>query len=97
MRVDRTDRIGDDLVVIDYKTGKANAKAWRGARMDSPQLPLYAVLHPGHPTGVAFAGVGVARASYVGVGRDGALIAGMKAAEKFALTEEEKPDSPGRR
>ena len=90
LRVDRTDRIGDELVVIDYKTGKASAKAWRGARMDAPQLPLYAVLHPGHPTGVAFAGVGAARAAYVGVGRDGAVIAGMKAAEKFALTEEEE-------
>jgi RecB family exonuclease len=90
LRVDRTDRIGDELVVIDYKTGKVNAKAWRGARMDAPQLPLYAVLHPGHPTGVAFAGVGAARAAHVGVGRDGTVIAGMKAAEKFALTEEEE-------
>ncbi len=90
LRVDRVDRIGDELVVIDYKTGKASAKAWRGARMDAPQLPLYAVLHPGHPTGVAFAEVGAARAAYVGVGRDGAVIAGMKAAEKFALTEEEE-------
>ncbi len=90
LRVDRADRIGDELVIIDYKTGKANATAWRGARMDAPQLPLYAVLHPGPPTGVAFAGVGAARASYVGVGRDGTVIAGMKPAEKFALTEDEE-------
>ncbi len=90
LRVDRTDRIGDELVVIDYKTGKVNATAWRGARMDAPQLPLYAVLHPGRPSGIAFAGIGAARASYVGVGRDGASIAGMKPAEKFALTEDEE-------
>jgi ATP-dependent helicase/nuclease subunit B len=90
LRVDRADRIGDELVIIDYKTGKANAKSWRGARMDAPQLPLYAVLHPGRPTGVAFAGVGAARAAYVGVGRDGNVIAGMKPAERFALTEAEE-------
>ena len=88
LRVDRTDRIGDELVVIDYKTGPARAKAWRGARMDAPQLPLYAVLHPERPTGVVFAALGAARAAYVGVGRDGAAIAGMKPAERFALTED---------
>ena len=90
LRVDRTDRIGDEVVVIDYKTGLAKASAWRGARMDAPQLPLYAVLHPERPTGVAFAALGAARASYVGVGRDGTVIAGMKPAEKFALTEDEE-------
>jgi ATP-dependent helicase/nuclease subunit B len=90
LRVDRTDRIGDEVVVIDYKTGLAKASAWRGARMDAPQLPLYAVLHPERPTGVAFASIGASRASYVGVGRDGTVIAGMKPAEKFALTEDEE-------
>ena len=90
LRVDRTDRIGDEVVVIDYKTGLAKASAWRGARMDAPQLPLYAVLHPERPTGVAFAALGASRASYVGVGRDGTVIAGMKPAEKFALTEDEE-------
>lgn len=90
LRVDRTDRIDDEVVVIDYKTGLAKASAWRGARMDAPQLPLYAVLHPKRPTGVAFAALGAARASYVGVGRDGTVIPGMKPAEKFALTEDEE-------
>ena len=88
LRVDRMDRVGDELVVIDYKTGKTQGSAWRGARMDSPQLPLYAVLHPARPTGIAFAGLGAAQAAYVGVGRDGAAIAGLKSAEKFALTED---------
>jgi ATP-dependent helicase/nuclease subunit B len=87
LRVDRMDHVGNELVVIDYKTGKTQGSAWRGARMDSPQLPLYAVLHPAQPTGIAFAGFSAARAAYVGVGRDGAAIAGLKPAEKFALTE----------
>jgi ATP-dependent helicase/nuclease subunit B len=90
LRVDRVDRIGEELVVIDYKTGTTKAAAWRGARMDAPQLPLYAVLHPDRPTGIAFAAVGAARANYLGVGRDGDAIAGMKAAEKFPLTEDEE-------
>jgi probable DNA repair protein len=90
LRVDRVDRIGDELVVIDYKTGKIRAAAWRGARMDAPQLPLYAVLHPDRPTGVAFASAGAARAKYVGVGRDGEAIPGMKTAEKFPLTEDQE-------
>jgi probable DNA repair protein len=87
LRVDRTDRISGDLVIIDYKTGSTKASAWRGSRMDAPQLPLYAVLHPDRPAGIAFAGVGAAAAKYVGVGRDGAAIEGMKAAEAFELTE----------
>jgi len=87
LRVDRMDRVGDELVVIDYKSGKTSGSAWRGARMDSPQLPLYAVLHPAQPTGIAFAGLGAVRTAYVGVGRDGAVIAGFKSAEKFALTD----------
>ena len=88
LRVDRLDRVGDDCVVIDYKTGKQGAAAWRGARMDSPQLPLYAVFHPERPTGIAFAIAKPASAKYVGVGEDDTAIAGMKPAGKFELTED---------
>ncbi|MEX2150569.1 MAG: PD-(D/E)XK nuclease family protein [Steroidobacteraceae bacterium] len=88
LRVDRLDRIGEELVVIDYKTGKTQSSAWRGARMDAPQLPLYAVLHPDRPTGIAFAGVGAAASKYVGVSREVGLIDGMEPAEKFRLTED---------
>jgi RecB family exonuclease len=88
LRVDRVDRVGDDLIVIDYKTGLVKNSAWRGARMDAPQLPLYAVLHAGRPTGIAFAAVGAARAKFVGVSRDGAAIDGLRPALKFELTED---------
>ncbi len=90
LRVDRLDRVGDDLIVIDYKTGKVQNSAWRGARMDAPQLPLYAVLHPDRPTGVAFAGLGAARAKYVGVSRDGEALKGLQPATKFPLTEDKE-------
>lgn len=90
LRVDRLDRVGDDCVVIDYKTGRQGAAAWRGARMDAPQLPLYAVHHPEQPTGIAFALAGPASAKYVAVGRDAAAIGGMKPAEKFELTEDRR-------
>ncbi len=90
LRVDRVDRVGADLIVIDYKTGKIQNSAWRGARMDAPQLPLYAVLHPDHPSGLAFAGFGAARAKYVGVSRDGAAIGGLLPAAKFPLTEDKQ-------
>lgn len=88
LRVDRVDRVGADLIVIDYKTGKVQSSAWRGARMDAPQLPLYAILHPGRPAGLAFAGIGATGAKYVGVSRDGEAIPGLKAAAKFPLTED---------
>jgi probable DNA repair protein len=88
LRVDRVDRVDRDLIVIDYKTGAVKNSAWRGARMDAPQLPLYAVLHPGRPTGIAFAGIGAGRATFVGVSRDGGAIDGLRAASKFELTED---------
>jgi ATP-dependent helicase/nuclease subunit B len=88
LRIDRTDRIGEELVVIDYKTGRPRDAAWRGARMDAPQLPLYAVLHPERPSGIAFAALSLTRAYHVGVGRDGDAVPGMMPAERFALTED---------
>ena len=88
LRVDRVDRVGDERIVIDYKTGRVQNSAWRGARMDAPQLPLYAVLHPERPSGLAFAGIAAARATYVGVSRDGGAIAGLLPAVKFPLTED---------
>jgi hypothetical protein len=58
--------------------------------MDAPQLPLYAVLHPDRPTGIAFASVGAAAAKYVGVSREVGMIDGMEPAAKFRLTEDKQ-------
>jgi probable DNA repair protein len=88
LRVDRVDRIGDERVVIDYKSGAVRKAQWRGARMEAPQLPLYAVLHPGHPAGIAIAELGSDRADFVGICRDEGLVAGLQPARDFELTED---------
>ena len=88
LQVDRVDRVGDALVVIDYKTGATSPSQWRGARMDAPQLPLYAVLHPGRPAGIAVAAVSAAEARIRGVAATAGLIGGLQEAEKFELTED---------
>ena len=88
LRVDRVDRIGDERVVIDYKSGAVRKAQWRGARMEAPQLPLYAVLHPEHPAGIAIAELGSDRADFVGICRDEGLIAGLQPARDFELTED---------
>lgn len=88
LRVDRVDDAGGALLVVDYKTGAVRGTPWRGARMDAPQLPLYAALHPRRPAGIAIAEVGAARARFIGVGDDGAGIEGVAAAKDFKLTED---------
>ncbi len=88
LRVDRMDRVGSERVVIDYKSGAARKMQWRGARMEAPQLPLYAVLHPEHPEGIAIAELAATGAAFVGVGSDPGLISGMQAARDFELTED---------
>lgn len=43
LRLDRVDRLKDgSLLVIDYKSGNVNPKAWELPRPDDVQLPLYA-------------------------------------------------------
>ena len=90
LRADRVDDVGGALVVIDYKTGRVRGTPWRGARMDAPQLPLYAVLHPDRPAAIAFAEAGFAGACFTGVGDETVAIEGVVAAEKFALTEDKE-------
>lgn len=86
--VDRVDRIGDALLVIDYKTGRATTAHWRGARLEAPQLPLYAVLHPDRPAGIALAGLSGRRIGFSGVAREAGLLGGVCAAGEFELTED---------
>lgn len=44
VRMDRLDRHGDGVLVLDYKTGTIAKPAWDQARPTEVQLPLYAVL-----------------------------------------------------
>ena len=88
LRVDRVDSQGAARVVFDYKTGATSHAAWRGARMDAPQLPLYAVLHPARPSAIALAQAGAAGARWVGVGDESVQLDGLTTAPRFALTED---------
>jgi hypothetical protein len=88
LRVDRVDAQGAARVVFDYKTGATSHAAWRGARMDAPQLPLYAVLHPARPSAIALAQAGAAVAHWVGVGDESVPLDGLTPAPRFALTED---------
>ncbi|HXV40625.1 MAG TPA: PD-(D/E)XK nuclease family protein [Steroidobacteraceae bacterium] len=88
LRVDRVDETGGGLLVIDYKTGAVRGAPWRGARMDAPQLPLYAVLHPRHPAGIAIARSGAAGAAFLGVGSEELQVEGVVPAAEFKLTED---------
>jgi len=88
LRVDRVDRVGDELVVIDYKSGAVRRAPWRGARMEAPQLPLYAVLHPGEPAAIAIAELDAGGADFIGVCRSEGMIATLEPAAQFELTED---------
>ena len=88
LRVDRVDKVAGQAVIIDYKTGKAERSQWRSARMQSPQLPLYAQLYPEAVAGIAFASVGAHHAAYAGVGQDADLLPGLQPAAKFKLSAE---------
>ncbi len=90
LRVDRVDAVGGGRVVFDYKTGDARRSAWRGARMDAPQLPLYAVLQAERPAAIAVARASIAGARWVGVGDESVALDGVTPAHKFALTEDQE-------
>jgi len=65
--IDRIDRVGDAMVVIDYKTGTSNSvNTWADTRIRNPQLPLY-VLSDDSIEGVAFAQVARNQLGFKGV------------------------------
>ena len=74
LKVDRIDNVGDNLVVIDFKTGTAAvADLLREQRLIAPQLPLYAeALQPGPVNAVAYATIrrGASRVAGIGATRD---------------------------
>jgi ATP-dependent helicase/nuclease subunit B len=65
--LDRIDKVGDDLVVIDYKTGVSNSvNSWADNRISNPQLPLY-VLTNEDIKGATFAQVARNQCKFKGV------------------------------
>ena len=79
-RLDRVDETADGRrIVIDYKTGNANAADMLGERPEEPQLPLYLLTAEPDAAAVAFARVRTGKMAYVGLARDGDLLPGIKA------------------
>ncbi len=77
-RIDRLDEIDDEHVVLDYKTGGANAvSAWQVPRPRMPQLPFYAVAMEQQKfnlAGVSFAIVRKGECAFKGYTREGNLL-----------------------
>jgi ATP-dependent helicase/nuclease subunit B len=74
LKIDRIDRLEDGShLLMDYKTGDVEPKAWEGERPDEPQLPLYAV-HGGveDVSGVLFAKIRAGEIQFAGHVRDAA-------------------------
>ena len=56
LRIDRIDRLADGReVIIDYKSTAPSSNSWEGARMEEPQLPLYAIQRAATVDAVMFA------------------------------------------
>ena len=79
LKVDRIDRVGDDAIIIDYKTGGTTSpKGWFDVRPRAPQLGMYALAYAqsGHDAAV--------RAVAYGQVRSGALKVNGVAADAAA-------------
>ena len=76
--LDRIDRVGNALVVIDYKTGTSNkVNTWADERIVNPQLPLY-VLTDSEIEGASFAQVAHNQCGFKGVASDDAILPKVK-------------------
>jgi probable DNA repair protein len=88
-RLDRVDETADGRrIIIDYKTGKANAGDMLGELPEEPQLPLYLLTAEPEAAAVAFAQVRTGKMAYVGLARDGDLLPGIKAHANSKLNEQ---------
>ncbi|MCF8724275.1 putative DNA repair protein [Nitrospina gracilis] len=77
LKIDRVDRIGKHLALIDYKTGKEfPVTGWYNERIREPQLPLYCLAHPADAT--LFARVSKGKCGFKGMGIDTPDIPGIK-------------------
>ncbi len=74
LRIDRVDELADGrAVLIDYKTGRVDTKAWTGERPREPQLPLYAQAIGAPLAAIALANVRTGEVRFLGV-QDGTAL-----------------------
>ena len=70
LRLDRVDKIDDQTLVIDYKTGEVSPSHWQGDRPKDPQLPLYILATNPQASGCAFAQIKGGNLKFVGIGEN---------------------------
>jgi hypothetical protein len=73
MRFDRVDKIGNETLIIDYKTGNVTPRHWLGERPRDPQLPLYVLASSPSAQGCAYAQVRAGNITFSGID-NGALL-----------------------
>lgn len=73
LRLDRVDRVGEKLLIIDYKSGAVSAKDWGGSRPRDPQLPLYILASEPAANGCAFAQIKGGAIQFIGASDSGLL------------------------
>ncbi len=87
LRLDRVDKIGDKLLIIDYKSGAVKESSWSGSRPVDPQLPLYVLASNPRANGCAFAQIKGGKIKFVG-STDSKFLASEKAAADADLSQQ---------
>jgi probable DNA repair protein len=77
-RADRVDELpcGSEII-LDYKTGKLNSKAWETDRPDEPQIPLYCATNDRPIAAAAFAQIRVGEVRFQGLAQTESALPGM--------------------
>ena len=87
LKIDRIDQLANGYrIVIDYKTGTdLHAEDFLTVPLIEPQLPMYAVSHPGRETdGIVFAQIRKGSCHFLGLVRDKGMLARVKDLSGFA-------------
>ncbi len=81
--VDRVDLIGEQRLIIDYKTSHLSVPKWLNQRIPLPQLPIYAQALT-EVDAIAFAKVRHEKQGYVGIGQLNEFVKGIIPIEKWS-------------
>lgn len=98
VRYDRIDELiasdsdSGGLVVLDYKSGQSDIKAWAGERPDEPQVPLYSILQGERLKAAVLAQLHVKEVAAKGIGEAADLFASLITPDNFA--DKSLPDWP---
>ncbi len=80
IKIDRIDTLEDGRkLLIDYKTGKVEARQWFGERPEEPQLPLYSAALTEPVAGLLIAQLQTGGLGFNGVLEEAGLVPGVKA------------------